>query len=454
MKKTLSAIVAVVLCLGMMTACGDSESSKKANTPESQAVQSQSEPAVDSSASVSSSMPVDQSLPEPVNSQAEAPTDDSSQPEDDSQHYEYYKELAAAYASSPKVREYHPAINGTLHTDRIRSNQSAVLSDDEKKVIFCISTAEGSFLYIYNIDSKEIKKIDLNKEYNVMSLFYRNGYIYVNYEDYIWKYSGGDNIWDYKIKIDYCEKYDENGKLVKNAFDNTQWQIKTEPYIFADDHIFCKAYNTENDEECWAIFSNDLKNCVPVPPIEYEVSHGLTEKNTPEFFMCTEKGLFTYESGATYFLETNANEWKKIEDIKFIVGTKAANKAILAGDYFIYYQDATAEGKSKYEKQNYLYQISNIATGELITDKGSKFYLGDQFNYELKSEGNQTGWFKIQYPDKDGTDIKQEFVSKEEAKVNRIISLNNKYYLVYDKYGLFLRTYEKGEAEEDQVMLF
>ena len=157
--------------------------------------------------------------------------------------------------------------------------------------------------------------------------------------------------------------------------------------------------------------------CVPVPPIEYEVSHGLTEKYTPEFFMCTEKGLFTYENGATYFLETNANEWKKIEDIKFIVGTKAANKAILAGDYFIYYQDATAEGKSNYEKQNYLYQISNIATGELITDKGSKFYLGDQFNYELKSEGDQTGWFKIQYPDKDGTDIKQEFVSKEEAKV-------------------------------------
>ncbi len=35
-----------------------------------------------------------------------------------------------------------------------------------------------------------------------------------------------------------------------------------------------------------------------------------------------------------------------------------------------------------------------------------------------------------------------------------IVQLNDNYYIFKDSYGIFLRTYETGESQEDTILLF
>lgn len=108
--------------------------------------------------------------------------------------------------------------------------------------------------------------------------------------------------------------------------------------------------------------------------------------------------------------------------------------------------------------------VVNCETGEetaaLNNNYASDFwrtYFGGDYNIMLYDGA----WYKVQIPS-DGSEVdwsQYQPLGKESGVFstgsdNNIAQLNDTYYLFVDDYGMFLRTYEKGEAEEETVCLF
>ena len=68
---------------------------------------------------------------------------------------------------------------------------------------------------------------------------------------------------------------------------------------------------------------------------------------------------------------------------------------------------------------------------------------------------NGSTWCFEKYP-ADGSDVDPEvteiFDFNKDSRTN-YTRINDKYYVIEDEYGLFLRSYEKGEDEEETIYL-
>ena len=107
--------------------------------------------------------------------------------------------------------------------------------------------------------------------------------------------------------------------------------------------------------------------------------------------------------------------------------------------------------------------VVKISDGTKIVDDVRVFspYLGGDGSYYRPFDNAK--WFKLKYPDstytgtieEDDTLIEaaEEF-AEEPAEVTEatIVQITDKYYVIYDDAGYFLRTYEKGSADEQLII--
>lgn len=366
---------------------------------------------------------------------SDSSNDDNSSSEKDT-HYDYYKDLAAAFKSSPAYKDYENSYNDFItqcQTFGWNMHNYAELSDNEKNIIFQTRKDDETTINVYNIDSKKIvATIKPNKNYD--TYLYKKGYIYL-INDY---YTNFHNVY-------YIEKYDEQGNntVLKP---NEKWNLLDKPYVFDNNKILSKVGEPDSREEYYMVFDPDLQNGVKIPEIEVEASHGLKEKVVPSKYHITSNGVFGYANDELYYFDADKLVWEKTAKLEHKLGYYPS--WFKFGKYLM----TINRNRISYSTNFELYDLS---TGELIANQGGRDYYGDEFNYELLNVDGKIGWYKVQYPDKSGTEKKKEFVSAEgeDSDVN-FIMLNNKYYLAVDDYGVFLRTYEKGSSSEETVMLF
>lgn len=322
-------------------------------------------------------------------------------------YYAYYDELSYAYYKADKD------IN------------SIGMIDDDNILIPIFFSGEETYrftIYGYSIAN------------NTLDIFFTTDIKAT--DDFQWRYINGDiyiSYYDYETLDEVTEKYQHNKKVASiTGYEDVNLSMGLNNYFLS--------YNYYDDAR---IISNDLSEVIKIPTeMEVTIEHGLTESKQLLIKGLCEDYLIghLYLDDTYYILDTSASsfEWVEANEANINIDLLLSIEKIYGNFAF------TSNG------------LYNLSTEECIStlNTGDGYYGG---NYNIINESGY--WYKVKYPScdypstsySDSLDYK-ELLSKETS--NNIIQLNNEYYIVMDDYGIFLRNYENGEAEEETIMLY
>lgn len=187
--------------------------------------------------------------------------------------------------------------------------------------------------------------------------------------------------------------------------------------------------------EDFRMISPDLQTVTALPQKAGE--HGIMEDvKNPQFIASYQNKV--YSALGTY-LDTDTMTWNDLD-------TSLTGFRGCIGKYLILRSDNIT-------------QIYDMEKDEIIATASTASYTRDfartcsgKYNYILKD----SQWYRVQYPS-DGSSVDfstAEPLGTETASEDDCTVLDDTYYLVKDNYGIFLRTFEKGETEEETVLVF
>ena len=283
-------------------------------------------------------------------------------------------------------------------------------------------------------DSENIYTYDTStKEFKVLfhcdggGYYYNNGFYYRREE---------------KDNILHIEKMDMEGNVISTAdISHTDANISDTSkmyFNFITENGFIITYNFYDSfgttvREDYRIISPDLQTITTLPQKAGE--HGILQDVTNPQFIASYKNKIYSSSGS--YLDTDTMTWTDVDE-------KLTGFRGHIGKYLILSEvDGTSTRIYDMEKDEV---IAKIATASKTSNFGGKY------SYVLKN--NQ--WYQVQFPS-DGSYLdfnNYEPLGTETASEYDYTILDDTYYLVKDDYGIFLRTYEKGEAEEETVLIF
>ena len=334
------------------------------------------------------------------------------------------------------------------------------LSDDGKKLFFSPSTEPNinwdfvggndsindNTMYVHDIEKNETKVLVPGRlSYNVAMYCYCNGKIY--------------------LIGDVINIYDESGKLLHSLDVMGNYKFRPSQYKtrVLDNGMIALTDSATSDKSY--ILSADLST---ITEVSYEKpgEHGKTDTVTD--FATTNKGLAYWDSDNNIPLniyDAETNEWTetpvKLESKSFF-GT-----IYIYGNYVYFWNGGTLTGDvrdmyGKYSRTGIemsMYKIYDLTTGELVTEHGTNYPSGNDYNIEYDED--QQSWVRVRYPDlRAGGNPEYENMGKQPSpsvqyELNtRLNSIDGEKYLVVDKYGVFIRTFEKGDAEEITALEF
>lgn len=283
-------------------------------------------------------------------------------------------------------------------------------------------------------DSENIYTYDTStKEFKVLfhcdggGYYYNNGFYYRREE---------------KDNILHIEKMDMEGNVISAAdISHTDANISDTSkmyFNFITENGFIITYNFYDSfgttvREDYRIISPDLQTITTLPQKAGE--HGILQDVTNPQFIASYKNKIYSSSGS--YLDTDTMTWTDVDE-------KLTGFRGHIGKYLILSEvDGTSTRIYDMEKDEV---IAKIATASKTSNFGGKY------SYVLKN--NQ--WYQVQFPS-DGSYLdfnNYEPLGTETVSEYDYTILDDTYYLVKDDYGIFLRTYEKGEAEEETVLIF
>lgn len=310
----------------------------------------------------------------------------------------------------------------------------AVISDNERYVYFIATQGNRGRFYRYD---RETKKSEWFIKGAVSDFAYCNGYIYIT------------GVQNQKF---YIAKYDEKGKLIKEINDDNPdyWYTNSKPlpsapvYVLDNGMVVVETCYLKPDkkEERTVLFSADLKNKTEIWHETKSNEHNVLTKNKPEYM--TNTGVYCYYSDDDIIsvYDTNTSKWTDYECKKHRCDTVKA------------YENYLISWSNDYATNTVECNVFEKDTGKKIDMYVHQNYMGgtEVYQFMKPSEESELGWYKTQAiataPDK----FDYKYVSPQKDEGN-IYVINNKYYLYRDSYGVFLRTYEKGEKEEEVLFV-
>lgn len=407
MKKNFKAVSAFVMALCMCVAfsgCGDSADDNLS--------QNSSSSIATGSSNTESQESEEESTTEPTTEEAtEPPT------EDNNALYAYYDDLAKEY------EEYGEGSFNALYAVDLAYGEygNPVFLDNGKVIVY----SERNII-TYDIASKETKTL-MNRSGRY---YYSNGYIYeIN--------TNNNGVFN---------KYDLDGNLVQTLNDlNIEddyftWLYSDVKYITENGIVF-----VDYTDEGTYMISSDFKNVTKIPNPTVEAEHGLTkdiQSYDYEFIAEYDNKVYAtaYDNGNKLLFSFNPEnmEWNLADELD----EQSVSIPKLIGKYLV--------------GENSIYDIEKHETVAQVYGTFANSYHGGNYSFIQRNNGSDNGWYKVQFPN-DGSEINYndyEQISKETTPDTYIYPLDDTYYVVMDSYGIFLRTYEKGEAEEETIMLF
>lgn len=394
-------MLAAVLALGMLatvTSCGASDEEKSPDKSSDNAPVSEAEPEIGVA---------DPDETGDDEEKTEAPTENNSS-------YKHYDLLAAEYEK-------------TGNTSAIDIGQGYAYHDG--KAIFTVSKSNDYYLCTYDINTKELteSKDSLSGSF----IYYYNGYVYTM-----------DNNACLNTK-----KYDLEGNEIASVNDVCLDEIITdEGYIWAENK---KSYEK-------VIISPDFSTITQVPPLKVKDSHGLEQEVSVAFMMtfaaCGNKIFVRVptpsdEYGIFYY-DIDSNTWNSTAFTYEYLNCVDASTCLSVGKYCLF--------------GNTYVGIYDMEADEIITEsisyiddsrKINKNYFGRKNNVIY----NSPEFYRVQYPKGDNRlDLEElnPIALGTDSQAGYRYPLNDTYYIFKDDAGIFLRTYEKGETEEEIVYVF
>ena len=375
-----------------------------------------------------------------TSSEAEAPAEDLGLK--DPKYYTYYEDMAKSYAES-NIDNYAGEYFYTAGvSEPVYANGKVYIG----------SNKNGTKLYSYDIASGSLETVlDFQKgdgKYGYNSWFVNGDDLYLLYDETVY---GSDHI----------EKVSKDGTV--NDYDLTEgYGVNKIEYVFDNGKILCDV----NSSSYFEVYDPAEKKLTQLDPIPVPSDHaGITQDAERPMFMFAKGNSF-------YFGNTRSSTMGGPyldEDIIYEYNTDTNEATVFYTDEILSKEDPKIKMFGDYLMIDYKESLDRKLTVVKISD-GTKIvdgvrifapYLGGDGSYYRPFDN--TKWFKLKYPDstytgtieEDDTLIEAaEAFAEEPAEVGSsiIVQLNDKYYVMYDDAGYFLRTYEKGSAEEQLIM--
>ena len=447
MKKNISKIAALLLAAAMcvsLAGCGDSNSEEKTEKEQvNEALNELDEQEKEELSEIKEEVEAemnDVSETADTSSETEAPAEDLGLK--DPKYYTYYEDMAKSYAESD--------INNYAGEYFYTAGVSEPVYANGK--VYIDSTKNGTKLYSYDIASGSLETVfDFEKadgKYGYNSWFVKGDDLYLLYDETVY---GSDHI----------EKVSKDGTVTD--YDITEgYEVNKIEYVFDNGKILCDA----NSSSYFEVYDPAEKKLTKLDPIPVPSDHaGITQDAERPMFMFAKGNSF-------YFGNTRSSTMGGPyldEDIIYEYNTDTNEATVFYTDEVLSKEDPQVKMFGDYLMIDYneglarKLTVVKISDGSKIVDDVRTFapYLGGDGSYYRPFDN--TKWFKLKYPDstytgtieEDDTLIEaaEEF-AEEPAGVTEatIVQITDKYYVIYDDAGYFLRTYEKGSADEQLIM--
>lgn len=299
-------------------------------------------------------------------------------------------------------------------------------------------------LWTYDTNTKEFKEIfPIDEDLKQNVYFYYNGYYYREFGIDITSTLN-------ETKSLHLEKIDMDGNIVMSSdipYSDIQQNCPDTSayshYVYIDfvtDNgciIFHKGFFNDIPYTYYMI-SSDWKTAMALPQKagEHGIMEDVASDNSLKFIACYQNKV--YASDGSY-VDVESMAWTE-SGADF-----SGYSPNTIGKYLILQKEGTAK---IYDMEKDEFLVESLSAPDF-----AKTYAGT-CNY-IKRDDNK--WYRVQYPSDGssvnfseceplGTDTKLEYGYMYKT-------INDTYYLVHDEYGSFLRTYEKGETDEETITL-
>ena len=363
----------------------------------------------------------------------------------DPKYYTYYEDLAKSFAES-NITSY----GGTYFylgglSEPVYANGKVYISNtaSNKWILYAYDIAGGSLEKAF-----EFNAADSQKEMYSYDAWYANGDdLYLVYRETVY---GEDHI----------EKVGKDGSIIEDYDISDGFMINQITYVFDNGKILLTSGATSNFE-IYDPAENTLTqlDVIPVPSDHA----GITQDAERPFFLFAKGNSF-------YFGDYRSNMNNKLmckDDTIYEYNTDTNEATVFITDDMLKYESPEIEVFGDYlimesgSTLNRTCSVVKLSDGTKIVDNARHFttYFGGDGSYYRDTMANK--WYKLRYPDctyqgkyeKANQLIEAgEEISDESAKAGTVTQLNDKYYIVHDDAGFFLRTYEKGESDEQLII--
>lgn len=304
-----------------------------------------------------------------------------------------------------------------------------------------VGTNDGYTWNSYDINTKEYKAVfnvdepifmaDPNIFIHIYDSWYYNNAFYAVYECSSYKVNN-----NYKY---YCIiKMDDNGRILRKILFDENTPIDIVGVV--DGLLVIEHHEKGNYESTvYDVYSTDLELLATFNRPLKLLDHGLSEPVYVSSFFGYEDNIYAVADHRFYMMDIENAKWTDVNIL-----------------------EKPSSGLGKYSIAPNDMCIIDVETGEKIyegylTQDYSDSYFGNTYfggNHNIVLQNG--AWYKVQYPNGKDIDFTQyEPMGLESARYqDNIVQLNEKYYIFKDKYGVFLRTYENGENQEETIIMF
>lgn len=160
-----------------------------------------------------------------------------------------------------------------------------------------------------------------------------------------------------------------------------------------------------------------------------------------------------YTKSYIYCLDTDNLTWSKVKAEKD--GVTLESFIYSFSNYFKSFGKYLLINKAVYDMEKDEIIAVTASPYFALTYKGGKPLVG--FDKTFNLEGDEGNFYNVKYTSDGSASVIEDTHNKPFNYTNKhdswILLIDDKYYVYNDKYGYFLRTYEKGEEGEEVILL-
>lgn len=371
----------------------------------------------------------------------------SEAPDKDGSAYAYYDELAAEWDKTGDNRTVLLYVNAYA--------PYAEAARYENKIIFADKlSGEEITIFVYDLDSKEVSTFTIPQSNHT---YFHNGYVYCR-----WSTPSRDK--------QFTKKYDLSG----NEVDSIDKSIHFNFVVTESGYVFGNyAPNINFDEQsknAYSVITPDFSELITLPSPKKKDAHGIESDLDSNYRAIAAYGnkVFViihdsyvnaekpYNVGKLCYLDLDTMTWNEskcpeTENVEWCCTDNAdgpRNFAPVIGKFCFL----------KIDKKTYLYNMETdeISAEPLPNSNETAFYktyFGGKYN--IVRSGDK--FYRVQLPlgaDSVKIEDTDAVALGTDSQKGIIYMVDDTYYIFKDDAGIFLRTYEKGETEEEVVCVF